>query len=784
MHTTIFAGLTELDPDESISADGAAIQARNPSLTDYFLRIGAVTHRHDAHPAMPDPTVAPSALAVPSGGMIPADLDLEVGYTLVDPQGGETLLSPTVVVSTQAGLEPPDNQPTVEMDYTAGTLRIDTYFYGISYLDESGGETSLGPMIQISRDPGFASAQVLLSDLAVGMEDVGAAAWKLYRARGGTDFAYIASGTEDTFTDTGDICADCNTAPPTQGNNTTGSTTLLRVTLPADEPELAAAEWIKLYVSVDGSFGIPSLLDSYPVASGGATIDFPTLDLLDDRPPAVATTVQGANRIDPDTELIDWHWKRPVADSAALPSGAEEGDVRIVLDPGIPYAFIDGSWAPWDTSGTALTASAVNASAALLDQIDFRASGAAEVTLEELAPGHALVTVYAPSGGGGGASLTNPLGTEIVWTDVHGSAAVRLVGRERRDDTNYLVASDWASEPDDTVLGNYEFQGGELVGSDTSNTIDSYQNLSGLNTVQYGRAERTVRIGDPSTVPWWRIGVGLGAGGKMLAAWITDEDPAPNRLVLGYRVDTSGAGANDDAGWVEIADADFPAALVADDVVNFEVKLLPENRISAAAFISKALVAEVVEMDMPIGAVADLGEGGTVPNKSLFTADRWGAQPPPAFYTTWAALHRYDYHRELRVYARDRSGATVERELLDDLGRDEVALDTMANYSAGWTDGANPPSLYRDMEGVWRLAGKVTKTSGSAPVADEVIATITTVFPMGQTDVAAMTGDSDGNELGMVRINSSGEIIWLAGRSTTPATKSPFVSLDGLFFRT
>jgi hypothetical protein len=69
MRKTLFAGLTELDPSDSLAEDGYAFQQKNPRVTDHFLEIGAVTHRHDAHLPLADPTVAPSAAA--SGGCAP-----------------------------------------------------------------------------------------------------------------------------------------------------------------------------------------------------------------------------------------------------------------------------------------------------------------------------------------------------------------------------------------------------------------------------------------------------------------------------------------------------------------------------------------------------------------------------------------------------------------------------------------------------------------------------------------------------------------------------------------
>lgn len=342
MHSTFFAGLTELEPWEPISTDGSAIQARNPSITDHFLKIGVVTHRHDAHAALADPVVAPSAAVVSSGGAIPAGLTIELGVTVTDADAGETLLSPTVSVATGGGLSRPESAPVVEADYTGGTLRTDTYFYGVTLLDGGGGETSIGPMAQVTREPGYASGQVQVSGLFDLIDGTEAVAWKLYRATGGSDWAYIASGVEDTFTDTGGICADCSAQPPREGTNTTGQTSLLQVTLPSFPS--GAVDYL-VYATLDGSFSAPSLLGSYPVASAGAVVEYPTLDFLDGRPPLVSTCVPGASKIDPDTDLLDWHWKRPVASAAALPVDAEEGDVRVTLDDGQVHVYVGGAWA-------------------------------------------------------------------------------------------------------------------------------------------------------------------------------------------------------------------------------------------------------------------------------------------------------------------------------------------------------------------------------------------------------------------------------------------------------
>ena len=67
MQKTPFAGLTRLNPNESLSTDGFSFQDSNPALIDYFIQL-ALTHRHDGHPPLADPVGAPSATVETSGG--------------------------------------------------------------------------------------------------------------------------------------------------------------------------------------------------------------------------------------------------------------------------------------------------------------------------------------------------------------------------------------------------------------------------------------------------------------------------------------------------------------------------------------------------------------------------------------------------------------------------------------------------------------------------------------------------------------------------------------------
>lgn len=435
MDKTQFAGLTRLDPGDPLSLDNSSFQARNPALTDRLLQIGVVTHRHDAHARFPNPTSAPSASAVSSGGTIPADLTLTVGYTLNDSEGGETEVAPAVVVSTLPAWNPPDAVLTGEIDYTGGALLAATYHYAITWTDGGGGETAPGSYVSVEREPGYASGRVNLSGLNDGMVAAGASAWRLYRATGGDDFSYLASGTAATYTDDGTVNADCGQHPPDDENSTTNNSNSLRVLVPSGGV-LGSAASFNVYVSPDGDFSGGTLVGTYPISSAGTYITYSSLALGPQSPPDVSTCVPGASKIDPDTDLLDWHWKRPVAASGVLPSGSQ-GDVRVALDTGKLWgvlasagAAVAGDWT--DLLQTVAGGIAVQKVGDSLisgrDKLRFQASGGVTLAVSDDGSGQATVTVFAsgsPGGGGGGGGsigVGDPLISPASYLRFTGSA--------------------------------------------------------------------------------------------------------------------------------------------------------------------------------------------------------------------------------------------------------------------------------------------------------------------------------------------------------------------------
>lgn len=343
MQKTPFAGLTALDASEPLSTDDFSVLTRNPWITDALLRVGAVTHRHDAHPPLAAPTGAPTAAVADTGGHLPSDLTITVAYSLLDEFGGETLASPLATVTTRAGVVDPEGSPILTTSTAAGALMAGDYAYAVSVTDGAGGETAVGPEAFVTILPGSQTNRIIVSGLAAILAASGGAAWRLWRQANGGLWYLLATGTGDTLTDDGSIAGDCTIQPPISGDGDTNATSTLQVTVPALP---ADATGFRLYATPETTFGAVSLLGEYPAADAGQAKTFLTLDeSLTGAPLAAPTAIAGAQRIDPETEIAGLRWRTPVADAAALPSsGNTDGEARVALDTGRIYVWNDTAW--------------------------------------------------------------------------------------------------------------------------------------------------------------------------------------------------------------------------------------------------------------------------------------------------------------------------------------------------------------------------------------------------------------------------------------------------------
>lgn len=302
MQRTNFAGLTELAPDDPLTIDDAAFLRRNIRTIDRFIAIGAKTHHHDGHAPIASPVGAPGVVAGASSGSIDANTLGYFGVSLLDVDGGETLVSPLASARTPQTFTPPVVAPSATADYTAGTLRADTYYYGVTLVDGVGGETTIGPARTVNRAPGYASGRVIITALdQMVAASSGAVGWAIYRATAGGQWAYLASGSMTQYIDSGQDCADCLRMPPTY--NTTRKTGRFDVTLPASGAIPQGATTIRLYGGTDPDFPDPALVGSYPLASAGATVPVLSMALAQGSPPKVSGSVGGATPINPQTEI-------------------------------------------------------------------------------------------------------------------------------------------------------------------------------------------------------------------------------------------------------------------------------------------------------------------------------------------------------------------------------------------------------------------------------------------------------------------------------------------------
>lgn len=543
---TLFAGLTVLAPGEPISADNGSFTSLNPLITDHFLEIGARTHRHNAAAPLGNPIDAPGVGTLADGGAIPADLAVYIGYTLMDEHNGETLLSPAVLAETDPGLDRPDSAPVAVADYTAGGMMVDTYYYAITWTDATGGETPLGPIVSVDRDPGHANGRILLSGLTEGMDDaVGVAGWRLYRATGGADFGLLASGTsaEDTFNDVGAAVVDCTQLPPTDSQNTTGSTNRLRVTLPATAPGGSVS--LRLYASLDGSFTDGGILGTYDVATDLGTVhDFTLLEVVDARPPTTATTVGGASKIDPETELLNWHWRTPVANIASLPpAGNTNGDVRLALAAKQLYMWDGDSWEPLGSAAAGHQILDEGNSKPDRGKLDFRGAGVA--VSDDAGTDRTVVTI---SGGGGGGDPVDvgalPLGSPITWVDADDNPVVSVTGRQTDtpDERAVVQVDPWVNLVgwDQAFPGIFGVAGGKLVQLTDGST-------DGDVSLTYGVEQLTndwhaeVNFTDLVDGDWATLGLLYGGAGGGVGVFI---DTAASQLRIATRDDVNDAWTN------------------------------------------------------------------------------------------------------------------------------------------------------------------------------------------------------------------------------------------------
>jgi hypothetical protein len=456
---TPFAGFERLAPGDPLSSDSYALQYLNPLIADKLAKIGAVTHRHDAHAPMPDPGASPTAIVAATGGVIASGTPIHITYTLYDAAAGETLPAPATVVTTGAGYQTPDAPPTTSVDYSTGALLAGNPLYAITVTDGAGGETALGPAASVTIDPGHAHARVALSGLTA-LTDAASggasgAGWRLWRSMdGGSDYDLLATGTRaaDTFTDAG-AGGDCTVSPPTSG--TTVGTGRLTVTVASAE-QPTGVTFFSIYADTTGTFAAPCLLGTYPATDFDVAKTYTTLVAQTGQPPAVSQSYPGAGQLNPDTDLLDWHWKRPVDAATSLPmTGNGDGDTRVTLDTNLIWIWDAGTgvWSQWNPAGASLISSQRTTSytLAITDAgtvVEFTAAGAATLTIPaNVIVGFPVGTVVEVFQYGAGQVTVAPAAGVTLRSDgahVKTAAQYATISLRQRDIDEWVLSGDLA----------------------------------------------------------------------------------------------------------------------------------------------------------------------------------------------------------------------------------------------------------------------------------------------------------------------------------------------------
>lgn len=331
---TTFAGLEVLAPGAPLSTDAFAFQVDNPAIIDVLLKLGAVLHRHDEHAGLANPVTKPE-LVVGAGGGFHDDVTLFVGYTLTDSYGGETMLSGVSEINTGVGFGNPEEAPTAVLDNVAGTLLAGNYTYALTCSDGKGGESLIGPPITVAVQPGFAHSEIVVSKLGAILKVVAKGAvgaqWRLWRIQNAGPWTLMGTGTEaeEIFTDDGSHAPNCNVEPPEE-NTSVGSH---KVTIKVPNPANPAVSFFTVYACLDNTFVSPCRVGTFAIGEVGAPIVLENLAVNTGRPPAVNRSIPGAKKINPDTDLVAFPYKRAVFKASELPTeGNEDGDVRETLE--------------------------------------------------------------------------------------------------------------------------------------------------------------------------------------------------------------------------------------------------------------------------------------------------------------------------------------------------------------------------------------------------------------------------------------------------------------------
>jgi hypothetical protein len=194
------------------------------------------------------------------------------------------------------------------------------------------------------------------------------------------------------------------------------------------------------------------------------------------------------------------------------------------------------------------------------------------------------------------------------------------------------------------------------------------------------------------------------------------------------------------------------------------------NGLDATVTQSKAVIAEAT-IGIPAPLQADFGDGVGL---QAGMADRW--TNPDAWTTDHVYGVWHHHRRQLWATSLKDDGGTGDVMLNNGDGELWSNLSSMLTpYATGWADQSGVEATAVLMPDGWvQLFGRSVKSSGAAPVAEDIIATLDPrLAPLTEVLQPVATGDDNGMSVGMVRIDAGGNIHWVAGTSSPPRHLPP-----------
>lgn len=305
--TTDHYGLTELGAGEVFSTDGYKYTSADRDTIDGLLYLGAEGHHHSGDAgSIEEPDTEPTLEINFTGGTLPAGTRVYYKYTYVNSRGEESAASPEAFIDTPAPVAEP-GAPSLSYTSTGGVLQGGNYYYVLS--------AYVGASIQESKalNPVYITIPVTTAtnDITLVLPDLPdyATGFNVYRRKPGqAKYFFVESIDMDVATppseyeDDGSVAGDADRTLPTA--NTTNSSNSIDITLPGATPTVPDGYTWKIYrTTIPAAWSSSLLVHVVENVTEGSTVITPTyhdtgISTRDGTFPAVSLAVGSPDKVD------------------------------------------------------------------------------------------------------------------------------------------------------------------------------------------------------------------------------------------------------------------------------------------------------------------------------------------------------------------------------------------------------------------------------------------------------------------------------------------------------